>query len=62
MAVPAIIAQIDPSLQGQVDAATAAVATAVIVTAIVTPVITSYAVKKFGSPKYPKEQIDTGTK
>jgi 2-keto-3-deoxygluconate permease len=62
VAVPAIIAQIDPSLQGQVDAATAAVATAVIVTAIVTPVITSYAVKKFGSPKYPKEQIDTGTK
>jgi len=56
VAVPAIIAQVDPSLQGQVDAATAAVATAVIVTAIIAPVITSYAVKKYGSPKYPKEQ------
>lgn len=56
VAVPAIIAQVDPSLQGQVDAATAAVATAVIVTAIIAPVITSYFVKKYGSPKYPKEQ------
>lgn len=56
VAVPAIIAQVDPSLQGQVDSATAAVATAVIVTAIIAPIITSYAVKKYGSPKYPKEQ------
>jgi len=56
VAVPAIIAQIDPSLAGQVDTATAAVATAVIVTAIIAPVVTSYAVKKYGSPKYPKEQ------
>lgn len=59
VAVPAIIAQVDPSLQGQVDAATAAVATAVIVTAIIAPIITSYAVKKYGSPKFPKEQKDT---
>jgi len=56
VAVPAILAQIDPSLAGQVDTATAAVATAVIVTAIIAPVITSYVVKKYGSPKYPKEQ------
>ena len=51
VAVPKILAEIDPSLSGQVEAATAAVATAVIVTAILTPILASYAAKKFGSPK-----------
>lgn len=51
VAVPKILADVDPSLAGQVDAATAAVATAVIVTAILTPILASYAAKKFGSPK-----------
>lgn len=51
VAVPAILAEVDPSLAGQVESATAAVATAVIVTAIITPILTSYAAKKYGSPK-----------
>ncbi len=50
VAVPAILAQADPSLAGQVEAATAAVATAVIVTAIMAPLLTSFFANKFGKP------------
>ena len=51
VAVPAILAQADPSLASQVESATAAVATAVIVTAIIAPILTSWAVKKYGCPR-----------
>lgn len=54
VAVPKILATIDPSLAGQVATATAAVATAVIVTAILVPILTSYVAKKYGTPKMKK--------
>ncbi len=54
VATPAILAQASPSLAGQVEAATAAVATAVIITAILCPIVTSYVAKKYGSGKNQK--------
>lgn len=53
VAVPAVVALADPSLQPYVATATTQVAAAVIVTAIIAPLMTSFWVKKYGSPKYP---------
>lgn len=51
VAVPAIIAQAIPSLSGQVEAATTALAASAVITAILCPILTSIAVKKWGDGK-----------
>lgn len=51
VAVPAIIAQITPSLAHQVPAATTAIAASAVITAITTPLLTNLAVKMWGSGK-----------
>ncbi len=54
VAVPAILAELNPTLAGQVETATAAVAAAVIVTAILCPIVTSFVAKRYGYPKMEK--------
>lgn len=56
VATPAILAEVDPSLAGQVPAATSAVAAAVIVTVILVPILTSFVAKKWGCPKYDEQK------
>lgn len=53
VAVPAVVALADPSLQKYVATATTQVAAAVIITAIFAPIMCNFWVKKYGSPKYP---------
>ncbi|WP_236879404.1 2-keto-3-deoxygluconate permease [Clostridioides difficile] len=58
MAVPAAVALVDPSWQPYVATATTQVAAAVVVTAILVPLITSWCAKKYGCPKFPKQNED----
>lgn len=55
VAVPAIIATVDKTWAPYADVATAQVAASTILTAIVVPFIVSWWVKKYGSPKCPKQ-------
>ena len=56
VAVPAVIAQADPSWADYADVATSQVAASAILTAILVPIITSWWAKKFGCPKFPKDE------
>ena len=56
VAVPAVIAQADPSWAAWSDIATSQVAASAILTAILVPIITSWWAKKFGCPKFPKDE------
>ncbi|MDS6428005.1 2-keto-3-deoxygluconate permease [Clostridioides difficile] len=58
IAVPAAVALVDPSWQPYVATATTQVAAAVVVTAILVPLITSWWAKKYGCPKFPKQNED----
>lgn len=53
IAVPAVVASIDPAWTPFVSAATTQVAAATVMTAILIPIITAWWAKKFGCPKYP---------
>ncbi|MDY2919170.1 MAG: 2-keto-3-deoxygluconate permease [Anaerococcus sp.] len=53
IAVPAVVASIDPTRAPYVAAATTQVAASTVMTAILIPIITDWRAKKFGSPKYP---------
>ncbi len=57
VAVPAAVALVDPSWTNYVGDATAQVAASVVLSAILVPIVTSWWVKKFGSPKKPKEGL-----
>ena len=56
VAVPAVIAEADPSWAQWADVATSQVAASAILTAILVPIITSWWAKKFGCPKFPKDE------
>ena len=56
MAVPAVIAETDPSWAAYADIATSQVAASAILTAILVPIITSWWAKKFGCPQFPKDE------
>lgn len=56
--VPAIVAQIQPSLAPYVATVTAQVAASCILTAILVPIVTSWWVKKHGSPNYPLKAVN----
>lgn len=51
--VPAVVAEIDPTLKATAAAATPQVAAAVVVTAILAPIMTNLWAKKFGCPAFP---------
>jgi len=53
---PAVIAEADPSWAQWEDVATSQVAASAILTAILVPIITSWWAKKFGCPKFPKDE------
>ena len=53
---PAVIAEADPSWAQWADVATSQVAASAILTAILVPIITSWWAKKFGCPKFPKDE------
>ena len=55
VAVPAVIAATDPSWEAYADIATSQVAASAILTAILVPIIVSWWAKKFGCPKFPKD-------
>jgi len=55
VAVPAIVASVDPTYAPYVASATVQVGASVVVTAILVPLITSWWVKRYGSPQYPLE-------
>lgn len=52
----AVIAEADPSWAQWADVATSQVAASAILTAILVPIITSWWAKKFGCPKFPKDE------
>ncbi len=56
VAVPAVIAETDPSWAAYADIATSQVAASAILTAILVPIITSWWAKKFGCPQFPKDE------
>lgn len=58
IAVPAIVALVDPAWAPYVATATTQVAAAVVFSAIFIPIITSWWVKKYGSPKFPLTKED----
>ncbi len=58
IAVPAIVALVDPTWAPYVATATTQVAAAVVFSAIFIPIITSWWVKKYGSPKCPITKED----
>lgn len=58
IAVPAIVALVDPAWAPYVATATTQVAAAVVFSAIFIPIITSWWVKKYGSPKFPLTKHD----
>ena len=53
IAVPAVVASIDPGWAPYVTAATTQVAASTVMTAILIPIITSWWAKKYGCPKHP---------
>ncbi|WBW49856.1 2-keto-3-deoxygluconate permease [Peptoniphilus equinus] len=53
IAVPAVIATVDPAWAQYVEAATTQVAASTVVTAILIPIITAWWAKKYGCPKFP---------
>lgn len=53
VAVPAMVALIDPGWQPWVSSATVQVAASTVLTCILAPILTSWWAKKFGCPKYP---------
>ncbi len=55
VAVPAAVALVDPRYQPFVSSATVQVAASTVITAILVPFITDWWVKKYGSPKCPKQ-------
>lgn len=56
VAVPAVIAQADPTWLEYADLATSQVAASSILTAILVPIIVSWWAKKFGCPQFPKDE------
>ena len=56
VAVPAVIAGADPTWAAYSDIATSQVAASAILTAILVPFITSWWAKKYGCPKFPKDE------
>ena len=56
VAVPAVIAEADPSWAQWSDVATSQVAASAILTAILVPIITSWWAKKYGCPQFPKDE------
>ena len=56
VAVPAVIAAADPTWAPWADIATSQVAASAILTAILVPLITSWWAKKYGCPKFPKDE------
>ena len=56
VAVPAVIAAADPTWAPWADIATSQVAASAILTAILVPIITSWWAKKYGCPKFPKDE------
>ncbi|HBR1893741.1 2-keto-3-deoxygluconate permease [Klebsiella quasipneumoniae subsp. similipneumoniae] len=54
VAVPAMVALIDPSWGPYVSSATVQVAASTVITCILAPVLTSWWAKKYGCPKYPR--------
>ena len=56
VAVPAVIAEADPSWLPFADVATSQVAASAILTAILVPIITSWWAKKYGCPQFPKDE------
>ena len=56
VATTAVIAEADPSWAQWADVATSQVAASAILTAILVPIITSWWAKKFGCPKFPKDE------
>jgi len=61
VATPAIIAGLDPAWAPYVENAVAAVSAAVVVSAILTPLFTHYVAKKFGCPKFDRENAKEET-
>lgn len=53
IAVPAVVASIDPNWASYVTSATTQVAASTVMTAILIPIITSWWAKKYGCPRYP---------
>ena len=56
VAVPAVIAAADATWAPWADIATSQVAASAILTAILVPIITSWWAKKYGCPKFPKDE------
>ena len=56
VAVPAVIAEADPTWLEFADLATSQVAASSILTAILVPIIVSWWAKKFGCPQFPKDE------
>ena len=56
VAVPAVIAEADPTWAQWADVATSQVAASAILTAILVPIITSWWAKKYGCPQFPKDE------
>ncbi|MCI6055024.1 2-keto-3-deoxygluconate permease [Dysosmobacter sp.] len=56
VAVPAVIAEADPTWAAWSDVATSQVAASAILTAILVPIITSWWAKKYGCPQFPKDE------
>ena len=56
VAVPAVIAEADPTWAQWADVATSQVAASAILTAILVPIITSWWAKKYGCPRFPKDE------